>query len=369
MEKIFDTLRNKIIYNKEKKEAGNVTSISLPFPRLAERYPGWVKGVYTILTASSGVGKTKAAKFFAITSVQNFIRANPSVKVKVFYFALEENKESFWLSLFSTLLYERFGISMSSKELLSLGNHTISDNTLKAINTIQDEINELEQHIEVIDHIFNPYGIYKIVRDYFNNPELGEFEIMHTENGDFKGKFKYKDENTYVFVVTDQINLLTPDRNNEFGEPQKNLHEAMSFYSKEYCLKHMCKRLDCVVINIQQQAADKEKQEYYKGQSIDKKLEPSLDGLADNKLTQRDADLVLGIFAPTRYELDTYRKYNIKKLRDKYRCLVFLKDRHFGLANQYVHLYFDGASNIFKELPPVDEMTEEIYERISIGRF
>lgn len=363
--KIFNTIYDKIVRNKEKKEAGNVTSISPPFPRLAKKYPGWVKGTYTILTASSGIGKTKAAKFFSITSVYEFIKKYPQVKVKVFYFALEETKELFWLSMMSTLLYINYKITLSPQQLLSLGEFTISEDTLKAIQTTQSEIDDMEKYIEVIDHVFNPFGIYKTVREYFENPEIGEFEMIKTKTGEMKGKFKYKDEDTYVFVVTDQINLLVPDKNVEYGEPQKNLHDAMNHYSKEYCLKHMCKRLDCVVINIQQQAADKEKQEFYKGNSIDKKLEPSLDGLADNKLTQRDADVVWGLFAPTRYEIEEYRGYNINLLKDSYRCLIFLKDRHYGLANQYVHLYFDGASNVFKELPLVKDMKPEIYGKIS----
>jgi replicative DNA helicase len=367
--KIFDSLYQKVAYNKEKKLSGSVTSISPPFPRLSKKYPGWVKGTYTIITASSGIGKTKAAKFFTVTSVYQFIKANPSVKVKVLYFALEETKDMFWLSMISTLLYVNYNIKLSPQQLLSLGEFTLSDDILKAIQSVKAEIDDMEQYIEVIDNVFNPYGIYKTVRSKFDNPELGEYETIQTDKGVIKGKFNYKDEDQYFFVVTDQVNLLVPDKDSEFGEPQRNLHDAMSYFSKEYCLKQMCKRLSCVVINIQQQAADKERQEFYKGEVIDKKLEPSLDGLADNKLTQRDADLVWGIFAPTRYELSKYRGYNIDKLKDKYRCLIFLKDRHYGLANQYVHLYFDGGSNLFKELPISTDMSDTIYDNIINGGY
>lgn len=367
--KIYDSIYNKIVDNKNKKDSGLVTSISPPFPRLAKKYPGWVKGTYTILTASSGIGKTKAAKFFTVTSVYEFIKKNTQVKVKVIYFALEETREMFWLSMMSTLLYVNYKISLSPQQLLSLGEFTLDDDMLRAVETTQIEINDMETYIEVIDHVFNPYGLYKTVRNYFETSGIGSFESIKTDKGEMKGKFNYLSEDTYVFVVTDQLNLLTPDKNNEFNEPQSGLHGAMSYYSKEYCLKQMCKRLNCVVINIQQQSADKEKQEFYKGESIEKKLEPSLDGLADNKLTQRDADVVWGLFAPTRYEIEEYRGYDINKLRDNYRCLIWLKDRHYGLANQYSHLYFDGASNTFKELPLAKEMNTEIYESISKKSF
>ncbi len=351
-----------------KKENGGFTSISPPFSRLAKKYPGWVKGTYTIISASSGVGKTKAAKFFAVTSVYDFIKKNPNVKAKIFYFALEESKEMFWLSMMSTILYTNYNIYLSPQRLLSLGDFTLDRKLLEIINSIKEDIEDMEKYIEVIDNVFNPYGIYKNVRDYFDNAEIGHFSKIKTNDGEYNGDFIYNDPDLYVFCITDHISLLTPDTNGKFA-PQRTLHEAMGYFSQEYCLKQMAKRLKCVVINIQQQSADKEKQEFYRGQSIEKKLEPSLDGLADNKLCQRDADLVLGLFAPTRYELPSYRGYNIDLLKDKYRCLIFLKDRHFGLGNSYVNLYFDGATNTMKELPIKDEMTPEIYEKIIKGQF
>lgn len=324
MVKIFDKLYKAIEDNIVKKESDGHTSIIPPFKRLAERYPGWVQGTYTIITASSGIGKTKFTKFFTVTSIYNFAKQNPNIPVKVFYFALEESKDVFWLSMLNTLLYEKYGINISPKELLSLGNYTLDRDLLSKIEECKHEIDDMEKYIEVIDNIFNPYGIYKRVRDYFDNPELGDFEKIETNEGVINGKFIYKNPDTYVFCITDHISLLVPDANGKYNQ-QQSLHAAMGYFSQEYCLKQMCKRLNCVVINIQQQSADKESQEFHKGQTIEKKLEPSLDGLADNKLTQRDCDLVLGLFAPTRYEISKYRGYDIDMLRDRYRCLIFLK--------------------------------------------
>ena len=190
--------------------------------------------------------------------------------------------------MLSTILSEKYGIVLSPHELLSLGRYDLNREMLSKIKLVQEEVDLMEQNIEVIDNTFNPYGIYKKVREYFDNPEIGEFEKIHTSEGVvFPGKFKYKDEDQYVFVITDHLSLLVPDINGKFIQ-QNNLHDAINYFSQEYCLKQMCKRLGCVVINIQQQSAAKEAQEFHRGQTIEKKLEPSLDGLADNKLTQRD---------------------------------------------------------------------------------
>jgi hypothetical protein len=117
-----------------------------------------------------------------------------------------------------------------------------------------------------------------------------------------------------------------------------------------------------VTINIQQQEASKEKLEYYQGQSIDEKLEPSLDGLANNKETQRECNLILGVFAPERYNIGRHRGYDIKKLGNKYRSLKILKDRDNGLVNYYIGMFFNGAANYFEELPTADTIDYTKYQ-------
>lgn len=353
-EGIFDHVLAKVKANKEAKDQGKITSI---FPetleRLSEFFPGWERGTYNIISASSGVGKTKLTKFLIVTSIYQFIKKYP-IRTKIFYFALEESKDEFWLSVVSTLLHEKYGISMHNSELKSLGKFHLSEDVLQKIESCRADIEDMEKYIDVIDHVSNPFGIYKHVREYFEDPEVGEY-IKEIRNGEtYIVGYKHNDPDFYPFVVTDHVSLLLPEK-------ASTLHEAMSLFSKEYCLKGFCKRFKCVVINVQQQAAETERQEFHNGETIEQKLEPSLNGLADNKTTQREADLVLGLFAPARYNLKKYRGYDITKLGDKVRFLKFLKDRNYGLANAYVPLYFNGAANVFKELPKPDVINYEDY--------
>jgi len=102
-----------------------------------------------------------------------------------------------------------------------------------------------------------------------------------------------------------------------------------------------------------------EKQQYsFKGNSIIEKVKPSLDGLGDNKKTQRNVDIVLGLFSPARYNITNYpigygdsaSSYAINRMGDAYRELSILANRSGGGLHS-VDLYFDGAVNYFKELP------------------
>lgn len=360
---MFDRIYEKIKQNKELKESGKQLSIHPPFPRLAETFPGFEKGKLIELTAASGIGKTKFIKFFCITSIYTFIKQNPSTKVKLWYFALEETADEFWLSFVSTMLYEKFHIELSTAQLKSLGKFTISEEHLKKVRECEQFVTELSQFVEVIDYTHNPFGIYKHVRDYFESKtdKVGEYTYETINEGKDKIVTGYKHlTDTHYFVITDHISLLTPE--NGSGE-----HQTIGHYSKEYCLKGFCKRFNCTVINVHQQAAETEKMEFYKGETVEQKLEPSLNGLANNKETQRDCDLVLGLFAPARYKITMYRGYDISKMKDRYRSLIFLKDRHYGLANTYVHMYFNGASNYFEELPLAEEFKSnpKLYDKYS----
>lgn len=122
-----------------------------------------------------------------------------------------------------------------------------------------------------------------------------------------------------------------------------------------------------IPVNVQQQASAKEQVEYnYKGKSIEEKLEPSLDGLGDNKTTQRDANVVLGLFAPDRYSIAEHNGYDISFFRDRYRSMTILKDRD-GVSNRKLPLFFNGAVDFFKELPRADdaEGIRRVYEYVN----
>jgi len=370
METIFDKAFDQIVTYKEDKLAGNINSIPVPFPRLSKHFPGWERGRYTIITANSGVGKTKIAKFMLVTSIMKFAEDNPKMDIHIRWYALEEGELDFAHSFIATILAVKFGIKMSSVKLKSLGEYTLTDDIQKAVDDARHILNKFMKNVTVIDFILNPYGIWKDVRDFAAS--RGEF---YHEGRDavtgvaFKNKMevgkgfnKYYPNNPkeFVFICTDHISLLHREKNH------KSDHEAIGKFSTDYCLGNMVKKLNYAVCNIQQQVSDKEKMQYtFKGSAVEAKVEPSLDGLGENKTTQRDADLVLGVFAPTRYGIDVYEGYKIAPadggFGDQFRSIKFLKDRHYGLANSKINLFFNGAINFFVELPKAEDIAPQDY--------
>lgn len=342
---------------KTRKESGLFNSLLSPFSSLGNKFPGLERGLYYLFTANSGIGKTKFSKYFFILSSYKFCKQN-NIPIHIKYFALEETESDFWLSIAITLLKD-LKIYVDVQQVKSAGEKTLTKEVLEGLKKIQPLIDEMMESIEVIDHIFNPYGIYKHVQEWADT-KVGKLVV----DNNFKTTYKLNNPEQYTIIVTDHISLLQPEKDRETGEIM-TLHKTMSKFSQNYCLKGFCKRYNFIVVNIQQQEAAKEKLQFsFGGESIEQKLEPSLDGCADNKLCTREADIVLGLFAPVRYEIQEYRGYDITQLRDGYRALKFLKDRHYGLANTYVHLFMDGARNTFGELPNPKNMSKEYYSQL-----
>lgn len=362
---LFDKTLQNIIHNKENKEKGIYNSIPFGLPSLDLHVPGIMSGMQYEITASSAVGKTQLTKFLFVTQPYKFIKANPQLglKLKILYFALEETKEEFMLSLISNRLMEKYGIGIGSLELKSMGKHTLSDEILEKVKECREYFRELMQSLEIIDSISNPFGIYKYCRHYaeVNGTIKWKYKVVDGKEEKFFDSYEQNDPKEFRIIIADHMSLLQPENN-----PDSNtLHLAMTKWSAEYCRKNLSKKYGYCICNVHQQAAEKEKQQFTNGgMSIESKLEPSLDGLGDNKLTQRDALIILGLFAPERYQIAKHLGYDITILQDNYRSISILKNR-VGTPNLKKGLFFNGQSNIFVELPePNSAEIKEIYTKI-----
>jgi hypothetical protein len=142
--------------------------------------------------------------------------------------------------------------------------------------------------------------------------------------------------------IIDHISLISTET---IDGRKLNLHESIVKLSSDYLIT-LRNKYKYIPVVIQQQAASQESIDNAKAN----RLKPTMDGLGDCKLTQRDADVILGLFSPFRHEIPEYFGYDVKFFRDNIRFLEILGGREGG-AGTVCPLYFDGAVNYFKELP------------------
>lgn len=361
---LFKRVQEQSKLNKKIRLEGGYTCIPWSLPKLSTVIPGIQKGRLNIVTANSKVGKTQISDFLYLYEPYEFISNTPksNLSLKIFYFSLEMSKEEKLKQAITHKIFKDHKIIVDPQDIDSVfKDRILSDKIETLIDSYEPYFDKYLTTVEYIDSIRNPFGIYNYVRNYAEkNGHYYNKENKLIPKSDFLNHvtrdaallsidyYKPDNPNEYVIIIVDHISLLTPEK----GE---TLHQAMSKFSSSYCLK-MRDRWNYTITMIQQQAADQEKQQFtHSGRSIVDKLRPSPDGLGDCKLTGRDVDLMLGLFAPNRYGIEEYplranfKGYDITTLRDNYRELsVILNRRGSGFIN--THLYFNGAVNFFKEL-------------------
>lgn len=360
----FDDVINKIEGNLRNHKEGYFNCIPFQGMERLEKYlPGVEPSTYYLVTASSGVGKSKLTRNLFIQNPFEYLKNNPDkdIKLDIIYFSLEESKEKVILAEISKYLFYKYRLSIPIKKLQSIGRYnTIDDDTLNKIKEAKDYVEDFLSKVQIVDYVRNPTGMYKYVRDFmmtigdYHDKEgniLNKEKIRKGEGTEYQriDKFVKTHPRHFVIVITDHVKLMS------FEKDLITTKAVIDKWSSEYCL-HLRDKLGVTIVNVQQQVASKEEKLYAKntGRSVDEKFEPSLDALGEHKLTQQDCNIAIGLYAPARYNVKRHNGYNIEELRDYYRNLSVLKNRD-GESNLNVPLFFNGAADVFKELPLPDD--------------
>lgn len=363
---------------KEIRDKGDLLCLPyhLSFPRLSKFIPGIIRGLMYKVTAGSGVGKTQLTKQLFVIAPLEYLKKNPNsnIKLKIFYFALEESEQEFIDSLIVNALAYKFSIRSDTMTLKGLRKEYPDDKLMSMIEKVEPDVQYYMDHIEVVDSVSNPTGMYKYCRTYSEKAgkhiwKDKEFFRKDEHGNTIKSlekvydKYIPNDPNEHVIVIGDHISLITEEYDKKFDR-YLTKHQAMAKWSTHYCRGQMTKHWGWTVVNVQQQEQSSEKQHYTNtGKSVVSKTEPTLDGLANNKEIQRDDYIVISLYSPDRFSFEEYHGYNIIRMRDTFRVIKILKNR-LGVPNKYVPLLFDGATNRFLEIcDPDHNKIEEVYKQ------
>lgn len=330
---------------------GGVNCISSPFVRFRKEFIGTEQKKYYIVTANTKVGKTQFANFlFVFTNIIYAYEHPEQIRLKIFYYALEETPEDITLRFMSFLLNKYANIRISPSDLASSANVPLDDKVLEALELpqIKNLLEFYDSHVE-FSPTRNPTGINKEVRNFMLANGTVHYKKV-TIKDEFTGKpkevdkFDYyepNDPDLYTLVIVDHASLLQPEQ----GLTDKTKIDKMSEYFVELRNKYFVSP-----VLIQQQTADRESLDAFK----ENKLRPTAQGLADSKYTGRDCNCLIGVFNPFKHELPEYKKYDITKLQDNARFVEIILNRG-GSCGGIIGLYFDGVTCNWAELPRPDD--------------
>ena len=363
----FDKVRAEIARYKQKKEEGKDIIIPFPFPKFSQEVPGIMKGIYTIFSANQKAGKTQGTDYMFMYNPIEFVRTkDTNIDVKIKYFSLEMSKDAKFRQAIVHRLFMKKGIILTTRQLRSLfDEYVLSDEMLRFIDEEREWFEFFESKVDIIDNIKNPFGIYNEIRNFchnngkYYNHEGGVIPLEDIKKNDLEinksiSHFDFDNPDLFVIPIVDHASLLTPEKVN--GR-QGTTYDAIGDLSTKYLVSAR-NRWNISPILVQQQTLEKEGNESAK---LDRH-EPSASGLADNKTTSKDCDVLITLYEPFRNKVKTYRSYDITRLKNHYRRLAVELDREG--ATFETSLYFNGKVNFFKELPKANEMTDDIYKRI-----
>lgn len=360
------SLKERVLGNlkrrKEKLLNGGINSIPSPFARFSDDFIGIEQASYYCITSSTKGAKTQFASFVFVFNALIYAYNNPDkIRLKIFYYPLEETPEDIMTRFMSFLLYTLSNgqIRIAPVDLKSTKNYKpVSDEILDLLNT--EEYSKIIQFFEdniIFSASTNPTGVYTECKRYaeehgtvYKKKQKIKNEFGQTVEVDAFDHYEQDDPDEYRIIFYDHISLTSTERGLTLKQSIDKLSEYFVLLRNRY-------KFSPVV--IQQQAFAGEGLDAFK----ENKLRPTIANLGDSKYPSRDANVVLGLFSPFKYELPEYQHYDITKLKDNVRFLEVLVNRG-GSPGGLVALYFDGAVNYFNELPRPEETEalKQIYD-------
>lgn len=359
---IIDRTLEYFVRRREKLLNGGINSIPSPFIRFQNDFIGIEQGKYYCVTSSTKGAKTQFTSYmFLYTPILYAYEHPDQLRLKVFYYPLEESKENIVARFMSFLLFTKAGIRIAPVDLESTNNSKILDS--KVLDLLNSEeyrkILDFFEKTVVFSESSNPSGVWFECKKYalehghvITKKQKIKGELGETREIDSFDYYVPDDPDEYRIIFYDHISLI----NTENGMSLKQSIDKLS----EYCVI-LRNKYNFTPVVIQQQA--------FAGESLDafkeKKLRPTVANLSDSKYPSRDANVVLGLFSPAKHDLREYMGYDITKLKDNVRFLEVLVNRN-GTMGGIIALYFDGAACYFKELPRPEEREalEKVYTYI-----
>ena len=219
---ITESLIQAIDRGREGREQG----YSIGLPKLEQIIDGACKGTYTLIGAESGVGKSSFMLYsYVYRPLMDHLYDD---KFKISLFSLEMSADKILAKLLSTYIFEKYGVRLSLKQLLSVQKGFILNDECYAI------VKECIPWLKRVESILTIYDKSATAKSIYSNilkelEERGRFEETD------KRKIYYPNDPDLVhLVIIDHLARV-------FCSPGNTLKQEMDLTSKYlYSLKNRC---------------------------------------------------------------------------------------------------------------------------------
>ncbi len=307
---------------------------SMGLSKLESIIDGVTQQNYTLLFGPSGCAKTTLALFSYIYNPAKEHLTDG--KFRVIYYSLEMSAEMIFAKLLSMYIFEKYGVEISVKELLSRKrNYSLSDEYYYYVEKCIPWLHELENIITIFDKGLDADILYSSLLS-----EMGKYGTFKEEGN--RKIYIPNDPDVVTLVVIDHLSLVRPKN----GRTLKQEMDLISSYL--VTLRNRCKISPLVIMQANRESS-----------SMDRRREGlsnlTINDTKDSGAPAQDSEIIVSIFNPFREKLSSYRGYDIKQLESNFRVITVLKNR-YGEADVEDCCAFYGKIGFFAELPRPDNI-------------
>jgi hypothetical protein len=253
-------------------------------------------------------------------------------------------------------IYRDYNKVVSRSVLLSQGRtkdgaeRKLNDDIYECFMSYEDRLNELEKHITIVDTEVTPSYYHDVLFAYAK--ANGTFENSDATFISKAGKYTPHNQKLFTIVIIDTINLADT-------EPGQTVKQTIDRISRiNVWFRNICRFTPIVIQQFNADISGTDRSRY--GIKT-----PLLRDFEDSKRPTKDADIVVGLFDPTRHDMEECAGHNVTILQNWFRSIHLMKNRN-GEMNISAGLLFKGAVGMFEELPDpkIFKDNPELYKRI-----
>lgn len=342
-----DSLYTKIDQGREGKNLGLKTGL----PKLDWYTGGFQKGVYKLVYGQSGSGKSS---YVIYSDIYRILKDYPDANITYVYFSLEMNESVLLAKILCLYLLEEFGLELSFMDLMSI-RKKMSDEDYNKVLKARKWLDTISEKIIIYDKQLSSDDFSDTMTTILK--QRGKF--VPSADG-MKTIYIPNDSTAILNVVIDHAGLLTP----KGGRDKKQEIDRCSGLCVR--LREVCGVSIDFIMQENRNAGDVNRQKMQLS-------EPTLDDCKDSGNPANDANIVIAVYYPIKYQLKVYRDYKVADVRDAngiviesglggaIRGLILLKHR-FGCANKVFCTGFQGSVGKFVELPKPDVIDYSLYQ-------
>lgn len=300
---------------------------------------GILKGMYYLIGAESGCGKTTFTDFIFLLSPYFEVILNPkdNRKIRWIYYSLEISKKDKMFTWMSFLLDKFFNIQLDRNNIKGIGPYKLSESEFEKVKELTSVLEEMFQYIDFKDDFTTPSMIHNDLMAYAK--ENGEFVY---DNDGLVIDYIPHDEDLSTIIIIDHLALVSE-------EPRQSLKQAMDKTSLHMrWFRNKCNFTPVIIqqFNSEMGSIDRQK---YKASA----LAPKREDFGDSRYTYRDADVVIGGIKPFDYDIPEYYGYEIfgpMGFKDAITFWHIIKNRYVG--SKHIIPLTRGVVPKFEEVAP-----------------